>query len=177
MRSNLSILPAEPTPEGIRKAGNRYAAPKVDAKTQRRNASIKSVWSALDVYLTPDEIRAGDRLERHIIGALHKGHAYGSGRWLDEEESSTEFAVTRHSQECARARNEIGLEAYAVLEQMVHAQFTELGHLAVKPEEIGRKWLGCKQRGQAHIAGIAYIKSNLGRLDRMWQSRQGMNQK
>lgn len=165
---SVEATAVEPTPERIKKLGDRYVPPKTDRSVSRKTGQIRSVWRALDLYLSSDEILAGERLERHIIGSLHRGTEYGSGRWLDDEESATEFAVTRHSQECSRAKLEIGDRAFQALEQLVNGQFDCNGHLATKPEDIGRAWIGCRQRGQAHAAGVAYIKVNLDRLARMW---------
>lgn len=171
-RSAVAVRPIEPTTERIRKAGAQYEPPKVDTKTERRYGRVKSIWRALDSYLDDTEVKAGERLEHHIIGSVYRGHAYGSGQYLDEEEGRTEFAVTRHNQECALAKAEIGALAFQAFEEMIMAQFDENGHLAMKPEHIGRRWLGCRQRGQAHIAGIAYIKLHLQRLARMWELQQ-----
>jgi hypothetical protein len=167
-RHAADALAIEPTPERVRKSRDRYVPPQISRTTNRRAGHIKSIWRALDKYLTDDEIRAGEKLEMHMIGAVHRGLAYGSGRYIDDEESRTEFAVTRHNQERERARRTVGTRAFDALEQMVNAQFNETGHLATSPEDIGRAWLGCRQRGQAHIAGIAYIKIHLGLLVTMW---------
>ena len=35
-------------------------------------------------------------------------------------------------------------------------------------EDIGRRWLGCRQRGQAYIAGLALVSLGLHRLAILW---------
>jgi hypothetical protein len=150
------------TPQQQAKLGSRYVPPHVDVKTKRRSGLVQTKWDGMEASgrISHEERQAGNRLENHIIGAVYKGHAYGSGRYLDDEESQTEFAITKHNQELARVRAKIGEANLIYIERYLNDAMTL--------EQIGGALFGYGSRSQAHASAMAMIRVCLRQCSEMW---------
>ena len=97
---------------------------------------------------------AADKLMLHWAGA--QGLRTGSDRGMSADDS-VEYPQVYHGQKLAEMRAVVGHEpTWQGLIQITEESATL--------EEIGRQWLGARQRGQAYIAGLAMIRMALDRL-------------
>lgn len=101
---------------------------------------------------------AGNKLVTHFYGA--QGCDVRLENWSTGA-GDPGHAVAAHNADLAEARKTINHPpTWTALMAMVEESNTL--------EEIGRDWLGCKQRGQAYIAGLALVSMGLERLAVLW---------
>jgi hypothetical protein len=154
-----------PTPERLAKVTTEYRRPTQDRDNKREAHWIVPVFVALRDrgQLSDEAFQAAERLSRHVDGAWRVsgvtcayGERIGRGDDVGLDRRVMHGDCLKHARQaidCARTWDAI----MSLIE--------ETNDL----ETIGRNWLGCKQKGQAYIAGVALVKMGLERLARYWQ--------
>jgi len=97
---------------------------------------------------------AADKLLKHFIGST--GVNVGDGTGINPSDA-VEYPHIYHGQKLAEMRKIVGNPRTWDALISVAEETSTL-------EQIGRSWLGCKQRGQAHIAGLALVRGGLETL-------------
>lgn len=145
-----------PTPELLRKGGH-WERPSTDQKTNRVAYRKLSVFESLHQQgkISDGAKLASDKLTRHLIGAT--GANVGSGDGGTDTSDMVEVPSIWHGQKVAEMRRVVANAD----------QWSALVDIALEVrdiEAVGRGWMGCKQRGQAYIAGLSLIRLGLERL-------------
>lgn len=145
-----------PTPERLAKI------PKARLQRPELTQTVKRVaYRKLDMFeglhksgrISDACLRAGEKLTLHYMGAQGVNVGTGGG----SVDLDREFPQIYHGQMLARIRSTVAnARQWDALCQMVE----ETADLAT----IGRHWLGCRQRGQAYIAGVALIAMALEKI-------------
>ena len=149
----------EATIERQRQAGAAYVPLQADPTQPRRAyASIKSPLQMAVRWLEQDQYRAAEKLERNLIVSVHR--VGGSGRHLDIEESTVEFARTAASQRCAEARRIMGNRRYLWVSQWL------LDGISI--EHIGWEATGHEHPKSRKTVGRAVIVTSLADLADVW---------
>lgn len=150
-----------PTLERLRHAPG-YDRPERSQTVTRHAYRVHSPFEAMCNRgdLTRAQFDAARKLTKHYIGAM--GVRVGDGDGGHDIE--TEEAPFYHGQMVADAAK-----------ALLPCEYRGLVHLIEETadlETIGRDWLGCKQRGQAHIAGKSLVIIALERLALHWRIKQ-----
>lgn len=148
-----------PTPERMAKR-DRIELPITDLQTRR--AYHRSIHKFEDLYqngkINEGCFQAGNKLMRHYFGALGINVATGEG---PSGEDCLDYPQSYHAQMLAKAKAHVGnCNVWAGLTSSIEESRTL--------EEIGRDWMGSKQRGQAYIAGLALVSIGLEKLSVLW---------
>lgn len=150
-----------PTLERLRHAPG-YDAPErtqtVSRVAYRMHTPFEAMRNRGD--LTDPQFNAARKLTKHYIGAM--GVRVGNGDGGHDLEA--EEAPVYHGQMVADAAKAMLKVEYRALVTLID----ESGDL----EAIGRSYLGCKQRGQAHIAGKVLVMNGLERLAIRWRMKE-----
>lgn len=153
-----------PTLERLRHAPG-YDAPErtqtVSRVAYRMHTPFEAMTNRGD--LTRSQFEAARKLTKHYIGTM--GVRVGNGDAAHEaHDVESEEAQYYHGQMVADAAKVMLAAEFRALVTLID----ESGDL----ESIGRNWLGCKQRGQAHIAGKSLVITGLERLALHWRIKQ-----
>lgn len=145
-----------PTPELLSKGGH-WERPTTDQRTNRVAYRKLSIFESLHQAgkLSDGAKRAADKLTRHLIGST--GVNVGSGDGGTDTSDMVEVPSIWHGQKVAEMKRVVANAS----------QWSALVDTAMEVrdiEAIGRSWMGCKQRGQAYIAGLSLIRLGLERL-------------
>lgn len=145
-----------PTAELLAKGGT-WERPHTDQRTNRVAYRKLSTFEALHQAgkLSDGAKLASDKLTRHLIGAT--GANVSSGNGGTDISDLVEVPSIWHGQKVAEMKRVV-----ANADQWAALVDTALEVRDV--EAIGRGWMGCKQRGQAYIAGLSLIRLGLERL-------------
>lgn len=144
-----------PTPELLRKGGH-WEAPTTDQRTNRVAYRKLSTFESLHKSgkISDGAKLASDKLVKHLIGST--GVNVGSGGSVDPSEM-VEYPVTYHSQKVAEMRAVVGSPVQWA------ALVATAGETHTLPE-LGKAWLGTRDRAQSYIAGLALIRMGLDTL-------------
>jgi len=143
-----------PTPEQLAKVHrSRWERPEISQTVKRVAFSRLDMFEGLHKVgrISDACLSASKKLTLHYMGAqgVNVGSGDGGSGDLDRE-----FPRTYHAQKLAQIRSLVdNARQWDVLCQAVE----ETANL----ESIGREWLGCRQRGQAYIAGLSLLRMGL----------------
>jgi hypothetical protein len=142
-----------------RHAGEAYVPLQADP-TKRRLAfaRIKSPLQMAERWLEPEQYRAAEKLERNLLASEHR--VGRSGRHLDSEESTAEFARTVASQRCAEARRIMGDRRYLWVSQWLLDQ--------ISIEHVGWEATGHEHAQTRAVAGRTVVTTALADLADVW---------
>ena len=161
----MSTDTLSPTMERLAKVTTAHRRPSQDQTTKQDAHYIVPVFVALKDrgHISDESYHAAERLARHVDGAWRLSgvtSAYGE-RTGGMKDPDLDRRVM-HGQCLKNARTAIDdARSWDALISLIEETSTL--------ETIGRQWLGCKQRGQAYIAGVALVNVGLSRLARYWQ--------
>lgn len=142
-----------------RHAGEAYVPLQADpTKPRLAFARIKSPLQMAERWLEPEHYRAAEKLERNLIVSEHR--VGGTGRHLDSEESTAEFARTAASQRCAEARRIMGDRRYLWVSQWL------LDRISI--EHIGWEATATRHADTRKTAGRAIVATALADLADEW---------
>lgn len=154
-----------PTPERLAKVNTEHRRPTQDREKKQDAHYIVPVFVALRDrgQITEEAYFAAERLSRHIDGAWRiAGVTSAYGERVGGKKDADLDRRVMHGQCLKNARTAIDCpRTWDALISLIE-DTSDL-------EAIGRGWLGCKQRGQAYIAGVALVRTGLDRLARYWQ--------
>jgi hypothetical protein len=147
-----------PTIERLRHADS-YDTPERSQTVNRVAYRVKTPFEALEARgaIGFEHLQAARKLERHYVGA--QGVHVGNGDGIADPDC--EFPQIYHGQQVAAAWRQITADEKRGLEALIEETATL--------EQIGRRWMGCKDKGRAIIAGQALITTGLERLAVHWR--------
>lgn len=156
----MSYLDISPTQERLR--GVSYDKPEISQTVKRPAYRVHSPFEAMyrRGMITTPQFRAGSKLSKHYHGAMGVHVGDGDGH----ADPDTEFAQVYHGQQCEIAAKQLLADQYKAVVHLIEE--------SADLEQIGRDWLHCKQRGQAHIAGRALVITALEVLAIHWRFKE-----
>jgi hypothetical protein len=146
-----------PTIERLRHAYG-YDAPEMSQTTRRVAYKAHTPFEAMRrrKSIDAEHFEAAKKLTKHYEGALGVRVGDGDGG----HDLDAEFPEIYHGQMLVNAWRQVTPDEKKALKALIEETSTV--------EDIGRDWLGCRQRGQAHIAGVALVRTGLDRLAIYW---------
>jgi hypothetical protein len=155
--NDMSSDTIAPTKESLRHA-YAYEVPERSQKTERVAYRKLTAFEALERAgrIDREHMHAARKLTMHYMGALGVRVGNGDGG----HDLDGEYPEIYHGQMVRLAWRQVTRAERLALEALVQETSTL--------EELGRQWLGCRQRGQAHIAGMALVRGGLERLAVHW---------
>jgi hypothetical protein len=157
-----------PTPERLRK-GDHIEAPEYSPTTRREAYRAKHTFEALYDKGRINEgcKEAGMKLVRHHEGQFGADVRVSESDWRGDRSNDDhyEHASIRHGGYVAEARNHLIRRANG---KRMWDGLLGVAAGSKNLDDIGTDWLGCKNRGQAYIAGLALISQALEELSVLW---------
>ena len=146
-----------PTPELQRQ--RRMDAPLKDRETNRTAYRIVDAFETLHRagHIDGEERQAAAKLEKHYLGSIGVDVRYGEGSGLADVEDPR----TYHAQKLAKARAELSVSEWHVIESLMMDP-------AARMDDLGRLVSRYTDRAQAKAAATVLTQQGLERLCYLW---------